>query len=289
LLCDEKENTHSTNHQIQKNLTFLDGDQTHLENKNEKRLLSQQPEELDCFVAVDDKTDCSTVQLGLRQDPTPREELTKRCQWFHGFNQPVSTNAAPSPSQRNHSKLSPKQVYRRMESRRQVSPTAICSLKAEECESEFPPPHSQAASRKATQFQVGVCLAPGSIPSNMIVQLTREESESGKETKAIMEIDGERDLWLEDICNQALTKENADEPGTMTAPVEAGVTIVHDLQDEICPAENGNLDGFLQSRKASQRRRAICEELEMVMGLVKINGAKFSLWHLRKELLQTIK
>ena len=92
-----------------------------------------------------------------------------------------------------------------------------------------------------------------------------------------------------DICDQALTKENADEPETMTAPVEAGATIVHDLQEEICPPENGNLDGFFQSRKTSQRRRAICEELEMVTGLVKINGAKFSLWHLRKELPQTMK
>lgn len=127
----------------------------------------------------------------------------------------------------------------------------------------------------------------------MIVQVTREESHSGKETKAIMEIDGERDLWLEDICHQALTIKHAGEPRIMTAPFEAGVTIVHDLQEEICP-EIGNVantmfNGFLQRRKAAYRRNAMCEELEMMTGFVKINGAKFSLWHLRKDLLQTTK
>jgi len=115
------------------------------ENKDEKHDLSQGAinKELEYGVEVDEKTEGSTPQTRLRQDPTYREELYKRCQWFDGFDQPASTNAAPSPPQRNHSKFSPKQVYRRIKSRRQVSQTAICSLKAEECEFEFSPAQSQ--------------------------------------------------------------------------------------------------------------------------------------------------
>ena len=69
------------------------------------------------------------------------------------------------------------------------------------------------------------------------------------------------------------------------------MSIVHDLHDENWPEKDGStmLIGFLQSQKAAQRRNAICEELEMVTGLVKINGAKFSLWHLRKELPNTLR
>ena len=283
---DEQENDHSPNHRIQHNLTFLDGDdETYWENKDEKHDLSQGAinQEPEYCVEVDNKTEGSTPQPGLRQDPTSREELYKRCQWFDGFDEPVGPNAALSPPQRNHSKLSPKQVYRRMKSRRQVSPTAICSLKAEECEFEFSPARSQNL--------VGVCLPPGCIPSNMIVQVTREESQSGKETRAIMEIDGELDLWVRDICSQALRMVNVDEPWIMTTPVEPGASIVHDLHDQNWPELDGRtmLIGFLRSRKAAQRRNAICEELEMVTGLVKINGAKFSLWHLRKELPNTLR
>ena len=38
------------------------------------------------------------------------------------------------------------------------------------------------------------------------------------------------------------------------------------------------------NQRVVYRRNAICEELEMITGFVKINGAKFSLWHLRAEL-----
>ena len=45
---------------------------------------------------------------------------------------------------------------------------------------------------------------------------------------------------------------------------------------------------FMQNQREIVRRNAICEELEMTVGLVKINGMKFSLWHLRAELLNTV-
>ena len=284
--CDERENTYSTNHQIQHHGTLLHDGEIRWNNKDEKHDLSVHPEEREYCSAL-------TLQHGRHQDPTSRKELYKRCHWFDDFDEPVGTNAAMSPPKRNHPKLSPKQVYGRMKSQPKVSPTDVCNLTAEECEFELSAQKSQTASCKSSQFQVGVCLPPGCIPSNMIVQVTREESHSGKETKAIMEIDGERDLWLEDICHQALTIKHAGEPRIMTAPFEAGVTIVHDLQEEICP-EIGNVantmfNGFLQRRKAAYRRNAMCEELEMMTGFVKINGAKFSLWHLRKDLLQTKK
>ena len=222
-----------------------------------------------------------------------REELFKRCQWFDDIEELVGENAALPPSQSNRLKLSPKQIYQRVKSRRQKSPNPIRGLMVEECEFDFCPDQRPAASRKTNQTLAEVCFPPGCIPSNVIIHVTRDKSRSETEARATIEYDGVHDLWMDDICYQALTLENFDEPGVLSGPSVAGVSVVHDLEEEIFP-EGSHLGcvmskSFLQCHKAPHRRNAICEELEMVSGVVKINGARFSLWHLRKELLKTFK
>ena len=58
---------------------------------------------------------------------------------------------------------------------------------------------------------------------------------------------------------------------------------------EKIPSTDILLKMFFENQNWVVRRNAICEELEMTTSLVKINGVKFSLWHLRAELVNTLK
>ena len=280
---DEEENTHSPDHQIQNRVRSLDGAQAHLSEQ-----LVAQYEELVEYISVDTKTDASVRQPEPSQYPMTREELYKRCHWFDDFEEPVGTSETLSPCQSNVSRLSPKLLYRQVKSRWQVSPTRLSTLEDEEDELGLPAEQLAAGSKSTSQTVVQVCLPPGCIPSNVIVDLSREESRSGTEAAVTVMADDEVDIWVEDICKQT----NFEQAGNIFPLVETDIDIVHDLGD-VWP-ENSYLatttfSFFVQSKKAPCRRNAICEELEMLTGFVKVNGAKFSLWHLRKDLLKALK
>ena len=297
--CDDNEKQRSEDHQVHyypSVIKSLNSGENHWNDEDGDDQLAVPFEELEYHASMLDRTDASAFQSEQPLYPMSREELFKRCQWFDDIEEPVGANAASPPSQSNRLKLAPKQIYQRVKSRRQKSPTPVApigSLTVEECDFDFCPDQRPDASRKINQTLIEVCLPPGCIPSNVIVQVNREESQSETEARATIQNDGVHDLWMDDICHQALTLENFDEPGAIAASNVSGVTVVHDLEEESLP-EGSHLacrmfKGFLQSLTASFRRNAICEELEMVTGLVKINGARFNLWHLRKELLKTLK
>lgn len=103
-----------------------------------------------------------------------------------------------------------------------------------------------------------------------------------------MEAGEELDMWVRDILDQI----SLAEPDIIPQVVEKGVTTVQDLDEEVFLENNqlrGTFNCFLESPKASNHRNAICEELEMMTGIVKVNGARLSLWHFRKELPKTLK
>lgn len=113
-------------------------------------------------------------ERGLHQYPLSTEELYKRCKWFEGTD---GASVAFSISQSNHSKMSLKNLYHRVTSRREASPTTICSLEDEEHHFALSSQQPASASLKTNpESPVPICLPPGCIPSNMIVQFTRKES-----------------------------------------------------------------------------------------------------------------
>ena len=228
-------------------------------------------------------------ECGVRQYPLSTEELYKRCKWFEDTEEPTGASVAFSFSQSNQSKMTPKNLYHRVKSRREASTTTICSLEDEEHRFAFCPQQPASPSLKTNpKSPVQICLPPGCIPSNMIVQFTRKESQSGVEEEVTMEAGEELDMWVRDILDHM----SLEEPNFIPKVVEAGVTTVQDLDEEVF-LENNQLQGtfncFRESPKASHHRNAICEELEMVTGIVKVNGARLSLWHFRKELPKTLK
>ena len=80
---------------------------------------------------------------------------------------------------------------------------------------------------------------------------------------------------------------DCDPPQVTSASTSRGLIIVLD-QEENIPLPCKIFRIFLQDPKVASRRNATCDELEMVTGFVKINGAKFSLWHLRNELRKSL-
>ena len=75
-------------------------------------------------------------------------------------------------------------------------------------------------------------------------------------------------------------------PEVTSASTRRGlITVLYQAENIPLPCKMFKI--FLQNPKVASRRNATCEELEMVTGFVKVNGAKFSLWHLRKELKES--
>lgn len=228
-------------------------------------------------------------ERGLHQYPLSTEELQKRCKLFEGTEEPAGASVSFSFAHSNQSKMSPKNLYHQFKSRRDASPTTICSLEDEEHHFALFSQQPASASLKTNpKSPVPICLPPGCIPSNMIVQFTRKESQSGIQEEVTMEAGEELDMWVRDILDQI----SLAEPDIIPQVVEKGVTTVQDLDEEVFLENNqlrGTFNCFLESQKASNHRNAICEELEMMTGIVKVNGARLSLWHFRKELPKTLK
>ena len=90
-----------------------------------------------------------------------------------------------------------------------------------------------------------------------------------------------------------MTLQNCFVQPVISAPVISTLPVAQDLEGDVscekCPSTDILLELFLENEERVVRRNAICGELEMTMSLVKINGVKFSLWHLRAELLNTLK
>ena len=228
-------------------------------------------------------------ERGVRQYPLTTEELYKRCKRFEGTEEPAGVSVAFSFSQSSQSKMSPKNLYHRVKSGREASLTTICSLEDEEHYFAWSCQQPASASLKTNpKSPVQICLPCGFIPSNMIVQFTRRESQSGIDEEVTMEAGEELDMWV----RITLDHMSFAEPDFIPKVVETGVTTVQDLDEEVFGENNqlrGTFNCFRESPKASHHRNAICEELEMMTGIVKVNGARLSLWHFRKELPKTLK
>ena len=85
----------------------------------------------------------------------------------------------------------------------------------------------------------------------------------------------------ESDCDPPQTQaDSSNGPKVTSTSTSRGLIIVLD-QEENIPLPCKMFKIFLQNSKVASRLNAPCEELEMVIGFVKVNGAKFSLWHLR--------
>lgn len=105
------------------------------------------------------------------------------------------------------------------------------------------------------------------------------------EAIAITELsDGEQ---AANCCRQALAVKGGSSPGITSASSGRSLITISDL--EVNLAEQSPLPCkifkcFLRNSRVASRRDPICEELERVTGLQKVNRVRLSLWHLWKEL-----
>ena len=125
-----------------------------------------------------------------------------------------------------------------------------------------------------------VCLPPGCVPTEVIFRVPNNETESRPQSRDVMVEDPDVDLWMKDIFHQAVTMQNVEQP-VVSAP---RISTLEGALLEKRSSTDIELRLFLQNQKGVIRRNAICEELERTMTLIKINGVRFSLWHLREEL-----
>lgn len=276
---DDKKNTQTTIREVQQTWNKADSVWFCIDENEE-------PADLECHIAVS-----SPSEPGLHQQPELLETLHKRCRWFDEIEEPQNADASTytSSHQCNRSRISPKTLFQAAKLRQKVLPSTASSLMNDE--SDFCPPQPPAASNKATQAIVEVSFPPGCVPSNAIVHINRMlEPQPVVEVIAAAELEHEdlNDSWIQDLCNQPLSLEGPFGPEITSAPTSCRLITVHDLAEEntaqMNPLPCKMFKIFLQNPKVAGRRNATCDELEMVSGFVKVNGARFSLWHLRNEL-----
>ena len=276
---DDKKNTQTTIREVQQTWNKADSVWYFIDE-------SEEPADLECHIAVS-----SPSEPGLHQQPELLETLHKRCRWFDEIEEPQNADASTytSSHQCNRSTISPKKLFQAAKLRQKVLPTTAYSLMDDE--SDFCPPQPPAASNSASQAIVEVSFPPGCVPSNAIVHINRMlEPQPVVEVIAAAELEHEdlSDSWIQDLCSQALSLEGPFGPEVTSASTSCGLITVHDLAEEntaeMNPLPCKMFKIFLQNPKVASRRNATCDELEMVSGFVKVNGARFSLWHLRNEL-----
>ena len=172
----------------------------------------------------------------------------------------------------------------------------VHSVLDEKRDSDYSSRHSGSftAACRVRSTVVSFCLPPGCIPSEVIAQVPAKVTHSTPEERSFVPLDKglEVDPWINNISAEAYTLAKSAQAGMISAPCLSALTVVHDLKEDTFLESNllanAVLKMFLENQNVVYRRNAICEELEMITGFVKINGAKFSLWHLRAE-LQNIK
>ena len=198
---------------------------------------------------------------------------------------PLSLDKRPAaPSYKN--------IRERVKLQRKKSSCTVHSVLDENRDPDYSSRHSGSSTAVCTVRSL--CLPPGCIPSEVIAQMPAKVTYSTPKERSFVPLDKgwEVDPWINNICAEASTLKNPAEPGMISVPGLSALTVVHDLKEDIALENNllanAVLKLFLENQRVVYRRNAICEELEMTTGFVKINGAKFSLWQLRAE-LQNIK
>ena len=111
------------------------------------------------------------------------------------------------------------------------------------------------------------------------------DSQANYEAIAITELsDGEQ---AANCCRQALAVKGGSSPGIKSASSGRSLITIGDLEVNLpkqSPLPCKIFKCFLRNSRVPSRRDQICEGLERVTGLEKVNGVKLSLWHLWKEL-----
>ena len=238
-----------------------------------------------------------TEQSGLREDPLSIGVMQKQCQWFSDTQEAVDANVTSTFSQDKRSTVpSSKRIRKQVKLRRKKSSCMVHSVSDENQDPDYSAGQSPSSTTVCSvrPTVVSFCLPLGCIPSEVIAEVPAEITSSTPQERSLVPLDKgcEVDPWINNICAEASTLMNPAQPGMVSVPGLSALTVVHDLNEDTALENNlhGNtvLKMFLQNQRVVYRRNAICEELEMITGIVKINGARFSLWHLRAE-LQNIK
>lgn len=234
-----------------------------------------------------------TEQSGLREGQLPQGVTQKRCQWFSDTQEAVDSNASFPFSPNKRSAAPSSKIRKRVQLQRKKSSCRIHSVIDENPDPDFSLGHSESESSTEVctirSTVMSLCLPPGCIPSEVIAQIPEKVTYSKSKERSFVPLDKgwEVDLWINNICAEAsITLTNQAPPEMISAPVVHDLKEDAELENNLLP--NAVLEMFLQNQRVVYRRNAICEELERITSLVKINGSKFSLWHLRAE-LQNIK
>ena len=283
----DNEESLTTDHQMQKNSSLPDGSEAHWSDDQTSKQMTLSCDEPEIRTA---EGEFSTAESEFQKQ---RGGLRKRCHWFDDTAESFDADAANSSSANNFSISSPIRTFRRRRWKEKKSSSSAQTLKDKDCHSANCAEYSRATPPATYPGHMQVCLPPGCIPTDVIVQVPENDTQSTPQWRNVMTEDTEVDLWMQDICHQAMTLRNSFVQPVFSAPVISTLPIARDLEREvsleIIPSTDILLRLFLENQKGVVRRNAICEELEMTTSLVKINGVKFTLWHLRAELLNTLK
>ena len=283
----DNEESLTADHQMQNNSSLPGGREAHWSDDQTSKQFT-----LSC-----DKSEIRTAEREFSTEDSVFQEqragLRKRYHWFDEPVESLDADGAKSSCPNNFSIPSPKRTFGRRKMKEEKSSSSLQTLKEEDYHSVNCAEYSRATPPVTYPRHMQVCLPPGCIPTDVIVQVPQNDTQSTPQWRNVMTEDTEVDLWMQDICHQAMTLQNSFVQPVISAPVISTLPVARELEGDVSrektPSTDIMLELFMENEERIVRRNAICEEPEMTMSLVKINGVKFSLWHLRAELLNTLK
>ena len=283
----DNEESLTGNHQMQNNSSLPGGSEAHWGDDQTSKQFT-----LSC-----DKPEIRTPKQEFSTEDSEFQEqragLPKRCHWFDEPVESLDADGANSSSPNNFSIPSARRAFGRRRWKEGKSSSSVQTLKDKDYHFANCAEYSRDTPSATYPGHMQVSLPPGCIPTDVIVQVPQNDTQSTPQWRIVVTEDTEVDLWMQDICHQEMSLQNSFVQPIISAPVISTLPVAQDLEGDVSREKTLStdimLELFLENEERVVRRNAICEELEMTMSLVKINGVKFSLWHLRAELLNTLK
>ena len=189
----------TTDQQMQKNSSLPGGSEAHWgddQTSKQFTLSCDKPE------IRTPKQEFSTADSEFQEQ---RAGLRKRCHWFDEPVESLDADGANSSSPNNFSIPSARRAFGWRRWKEGKSSSSVQTLKDKDYHFANCAEYSRDTPPATYPRHMQVSFPPGCIPTDVILQVPQNDTQSTPQWRNVTTEDTEVDLWMQDICDQAMT------------------------------------------------------------------------------------
>ena len=175
---------------MQKNSSLPGGRESHWSDDQTSKQFTLSCDEPEIIIA---EGEFSTAESEFQDQ---RGGLHKRCHWFEDTAEYFDADGPNSSSPNNVSISSLRRPFGWRRCKEEKSSSSVQTLKEEDYHSANCAEYSRATPPATYPRHMQVCLPPGCIPTDVIVQVPQNDTQSTPQWRNVMTEDTEVDLWM---------------------------------------------------------------------------------------------